>query len=342
MSVYLSRVDESLEDRRSSSFVSSFFPRRLYRVPLPDGSTLELGQRTLVMGIVNVTPDSFADGGLRFDPDVAIAGAEQMVADGADLVDIGAESTRPGADPLPEAEELRRLLPVLEGLRGAIDVPVSVDTYKSSVAERALEASKLRREIKALRERSGEASELIGTSPAMNHLRQLIEKVAPTNSRIMISGPSGSGKEAVARTIHRLSQRSSGPFVVLNAAAITPERMEEELFGTEPNNGAGRRVGALPQEDLPEPGVEDGGFNSIAEVRALFMSDPVLLAGWVHYLAFDLFLGIWIAEQADRIHIHRIIQAPVLAATFLFGPIGLLLHLGLAAGARFRAQTVLP
>jgi two-component system nitrogen regulation response regulator NtrX len=115
------------------------------------------------------------------------------------------------------------------------------------VAERALEASKLRREIKVLRERSGEAAELIGTSPAMNHLRQLIEKVAPTNSRIMITGPSGSGKEAVARAIHRLSQRSSGPFVVLNAAAITPERMEEELFGTEPNNGAGRRVGALEE-----------------------------------------------------------------------------------------------
>lgn len=115
------------------------------------------------------------------------------------------------------------------------------------VAERALEASKLRREIKVLRERSGEATELIGTSPAMNHLRQLIEKVAPTNSRIMISGPSGSGKEAVARAIHRLSQRSSGPFMVLNAATITPERMEEELFGTEPNNGAGRRVGALEE-----------------------------------------------------------------------------------------------
>ena len=115
------------------------------------------------------------------------------------------------------------------------------------VAERALEASKLRREIKVLRERSGEAAEMIGLSAAMNHLRQLIEKVAPTNSRVMISGPSGSGKEAVARAIHRLSLRTSGPFVVINAAAITPERMEEELFGTEPNNGAGRRVGALEE-----------------------------------------------------------------------------------------------
>jgi two-component system, NtrC family, nitrogen regulation response regulator NtrX len=115
------------------------------------------------------------------------------------------------------------------------------------VAERALEASKLRREIKELRERSGDAAELIGGSAAMNHLRQLIEKVAPTNSRVMISGPSGSGKESVARAIHRLSHRASGPFVVINAAAITPDRMEEELFGTEPNNGSGRRVGALEE-----------------------------------------------------------------------------------------------
>jgi two-component system nitrogen regulation response regulator NtrX len=115
------------------------------------------------------------------------------------------------------------------------------------VAERALEASKLRREVKALRERSGEASELIGASAAMNHLRQLIEKVAPTNSRVLISGPSGAGKELVARTIHGLSARSGAPFVVLNAATITPERMEHELFGTEPSNGAARKVGALEE-----------------------------------------------------------------------------------------------
>ena len=81
----------------------------------------------------------------------------------------------------------------------------------------------------------------------MNHLRQLIEKVAPTNSRVMISGPSGAGKELVARAIHALSPRAAGPFVVLNAATITPERMEEELFGTEPNNGAARKVGALEE-----------------------------------------------------------------------------------------------
>ena len=115
------------------------------------------------------------------------------------------------------------------------------------VADRALEASRLRREVAELRHRSGETDELIGASGTMNHLRQTIERVAPTNSRVMIFGPSGSGKEQVARAIHSRSQRSGGPFVVLNAAAIVPERMEMELFGTEPQNGGARRVGALEE-----------------------------------------------------------------------------------------------
>jgi two-component system nitrogen regulation response regulator NtrX len=115
------------------------------------------------------------------------------------------------------------------------------------VAERALETSMLRREVIALRERAGEADELIGASHAINHLRQALEKIAPTNSRVMISGPSGSGKETVARAIHRLSARSAGPFVVINAAAITPDSMERELFGMEPQNGTARKVGALEE-----------------------------------------------------------------------------------------------
>jgi two-component system nitrogen regulation response regulator NtrX len=80
----------------------------------------------------------------------------------------------------------------------------------------------------------------------MNHLRQAIDRIAPTNSRVMIIGPSGSGKEAAARAIHALSARKEGPFVSLNAASITPDRMEIELFGTEPN-GAERKVGALEE-----------------------------------------------------------------------------------------------
>ena len=107
-------------------------------MPLPDGRTLALGQRTLVMAIVNVTPDSFADGGERFDPETAIADAIGMAEAGADILDIGGESTRPGAPPLDEQEELRRVLPVLEGLRGRVDVPISIDTYKSIVAAQAI------------------------------------------------------------------------------------------------------------------------------------------------------------------------------------------------------------
>ncbi|GAB5507983.1 MAG: sigma-54-dependent Fis family transcriptional regulator [Rhizobiaceae bacterium] len=114
------------------------------------------------------------------------------------------------------------------------------------VCDRALETSKLRREVSDLKKRSGETSELIGTSTAMNNLRQTIERAAPSNSRIMIIGPSGSGKELVARTIHGQSQRKAGPFVTINAATITPERMEVELFGVE-TNGAERKIGALEE-----------------------------------------------------------------------------------------------
>ena len=113
------------------------------------------------------------------------------------------------------------------------------------IAERALEAYNLRREVAELKQRSGETEELIGVSSAMASLRQTIERIAGTNSRIMIVGPSGAGKEQTAKAIHSGSSRSKGPFVVLNAATITPDRMEVELFGTESINGTGRRVGAL-------------------------------------------------------------------------------------------------
>jgi two-component system nitrogen regulation response regulator NtrX len=114
------------------------------------------------------------------------------------------------------------------------------------IADRALETSKLKREVSDLKKRSGDTHELLGTSTAINQLRQTIERVAPTNSRVMIIGPSGSGKEIVARAIHAHSSRAGGPFVSLNAATITPERMEIELFGTE-SNGSERKVGALEE-----------------------------------------------------------------------------------------------
>jgi len=114
------------------------------------------------------------------------------------------------------------------------------------VTLRALEASQLRREVKTLRERSVQSSEMVGKSAAMNQLRNQLERVAPTNSRILIRGASGSGKELAARVIHAKSSRADGPFVVLNAAAMAPDRVEEELFGTEDRSGP-RKVGALEE-----------------------------------------------------------------------------------------------
>ena len=103
------------------------------------------------MGVVNVTPDSFSDGGVHFDPTVAIAAARRMVAEGAALVDVGGESTRPGSDGVSVDEELRRVVPVLEGLAAA-DVPVSIDTAKAEVARRAIElGAELVNDVSALR-----------------------------------------------------------------------------------------------------------------------------------------------------------------------------------------------
>lgn len=127
-------------------------PRPTYDLPLPTGRTLRLGPRTLVMGIVNVTPDSFADTRDRVDPTGAIEQALAMVASGADLLDIGGESTRPGATPVGADEELSRVVPVIRALVGQVDVPLSVDTSKADVARTALaEGAAIINDISALR-----------------------------------------------------------------------------------------------------------------------------------------------------------------------------------------------
>ena len=114
------------------------------------------------------------------------------------------------------------------------------------VADRALETSRLKREVREFKALT--PTSMIGKSPSINQLRQAVEKIAPTNSRIMIIGPSGSGKELAARHLHSLSSRANGPFIVINAAAITPELMEVELFGVEQTNGVQqRKVGALEE-----------------------------------------------------------------------------------------------
>jgi dihydropteroate synthase len=115
-------------------------PRRRYSVPLPGGRALTLGEQTVIMGVINVTPDSFSDGGVFVDPAAAIEAGVRMVEQGAGILDIGGESTRPGAAAVGDAEERRRVLPVIEGLVTRVSVPISIDTYKASTADAALAA----------------------------------------------------------------------------------------------------------------------------------------------------------------------------------------------------------
>lgn len=100
---------------------------------------IQLGERTVLMGVLNVTPDSFSDGGKYSEPDRAFARALEIEEQGADILDIGAESTRPGSAPISAAEETRRLIPVLKRLKDRVTIPISVDTYKAEIAERALD-----------------------------------------------------------------------------------------------------------------------------------------------------------------------------------------------------------
>ncbi len=113
--------------------------RRRFRIRM-GAHTLEVGPRPAVMGVLNVTPDSFSDGGQYLDPAEAVTRAEQLVAEGADLVDVGGESTRPGSDPVPEDEELARVLPVVETLASRLAVPISIDTRHPRVAREAASA----------------------------------------------------------------------------------------------------------------------------------------------------------------------------------------------------------
>ncbi|MGB0631720.1 MAG: sigma-54-dependent transcriptional regulator [Alphaproteobacteria bacterium] len=128
-----------------------------------------------------------------------------------------------------------------------IEKPFKADRLLLTV-KRALETSHLQRENEQLRKRTGEVTDVVGASAAMKQLRSALERVAPTDSRVLISGPPGAGKEVFARQLHRMSNRADGPFIVLNCATMNPDRMEVELFGEEPNDRDGAaKTGTLEQ-----------------------------------------------------------------------------------------------
>lgn len=133
---------------------------------------------------------------------------------------------------------------IQDGAYDFVEKPFQADRLILAV-ERALEADRLRRENAELRMRTGKSDELVGDSPGIRDIRQAIEKVAPTNSRVLVNGPPGSGKEIVARQVHLQSRRSDGPFVVLNCANMSPDRVEAELFGEETDDGAPPKAGTF-------------------------------------------------------------------------------------------------
>jgi len=135
---------------------------------------------------------------------------------------------------------------IKKGAYDYIEKPFKADRLVL-IVQRAIEASKLKRENEQLRQRTGDEAELVGVSSGVNQLRQMVDRIAPTNSRVLIIGPSGSGKEVVARMLHARSLRSNGSFVAINAATMAPERMEEELFGTEADAGRPAKVGVFEQ-----------------------------------------------------------------------------------------------
>jgi len=112
--------------------------RKKFQIQLPNGSTIVLGERTVIVGILNVTPDSFSDGGLHFEAGRAVDRALELESEGADILEIGGESTRPGSGRVSAKEELSRVLPVIRKLAGHIRIPIAIDTYKSEVAAEAI------------------------------------------------------------------------------------------------------------------------------------------------------------------------------------------------------------
>ncbi len=131
---------------------------------------IEIGERTLIMGILNVTPDSFSDGGRFTTSEMAVEEGVRMVEDGADMIDVGGESSRPGSDSIPVEEELRRVIPVIKGLAGRVSVPLSADTMKADVARAAL----------------AEGAEIVNDISSMNHDDEMPEVVAEAGAAVIL------------------------------------------------------------------------------------------------------------------------------------------------------------
>lgn len=187
---------------------------------------LKFGERTLIMGVLNVTPDSFSDGGQYFDRETALRRAYELVEEGADIIDIGGESTRPGAEPVSLEEEIERTIPVIEHIAFRIGVPISIDTYKSEVARRALDAgATIVNDISGLR-----------FDPAMAPL------LARYNAMVIIMHMKGTPRDMQKDPRYDDVVREVSLFLEERARAAIDEGISEDRIVIDPGIGFGKTV----------------------------------------------------------------------------------------------------
>jgi dihydropteroate synthase len=261
-------------------------PRRIFKVRV-GSRTMILGERTLVMGVLNVTPDSFSDGGRFFAVNKAVAAALAIEQAGADILDIGAESTRPGSAGISVPEELARLLPVLEALRGRLTIPISVDTQKPAVAEIA----------------RGAGAEMINDVSGLKHDPRLAEVAARYNLPLVLMHMRGTPK-----TMQKL------PFARDVVRTVST--------GLRRSVAIARRAGVRPSQIILDPGIGFGkshrqNFELLRKLPALAKIGYPLLVGTSR----KSFIGATLGRKGESVPMEKRVwgTAATVAASVYFG-----------------------
>lgn len=190
------------------------------------GRRLDLGSRTAVMGVLNITPDSFSDGGAYYSPEAAVAHGEEMAAEGADIIDIGGESTRPFSDTVPAAEEIDRVVPVIETLARRIDVPISIDTMKATVARKALEAG----------------ASIINDVSALRYDAEMAAVAASAGVPVILMHMLGSPKTMQVNPVYDDVVREIIEFLALAIQRATTGNIDRSLVIVDPGIGFGKTL----------------------------------------------------------------------------------------------------
>lgn len=186
----------------------------------------DLSAKPLIMGVLNLTPDSFSDGGCYGSTEEAVAAAEEMAAAGADIIDIGGESTRPGAEPVPAAEEINRVMPVIEKLAGRLKIPVSIDTWKAEVARNAVKAG----------------AEIVNDISAMTMDPEMPATVAAADAAVILMHSRGKPAEMQKNTEYADIVADVVKFLAAQMEAAASAGIEAERIVVDPGIGFGKSV----------------------------------------------------------------------------------------------------